>query len=198
MQCARVFCVFALLIAGCSSKTPAQQSQAPAEQSEGQHDFDFLVGTWKSHVSALVGPFTGSKTWTEYNGISVSRPVWNGRAELTQLETDGPKGHIEALCLRLYNPQTHQWSLNYGHGNDGSMDPPLTGQFKEGHGEFYGPDTWHGRPIFVRHVWSDIGPDTCHFEQAFSEDGGKTWEVNFIEKFTRISTQADNGRGQKF
>src|SRR6266536_2906768 len=95
-------------------------------------------------------------------------------------------GHIEALSLRLYNPQSHQWGLNFASSAAGSVSPPTIGAFKDGRGEFYDQETFNGRAILVRFVISDIKPDSCRFEQAFSEDGGKTWEVNWIAIDTRI------------
>ncbi len=114
------------------------------------------------------------------------RKVWNGRANLVELEADGAAGHLEILCLRLYDPKTHEWSLNYANSAGGTLSPPVIGEFKNGRGEFYGQDQLNGRPIYVRNVFSDITPTSCHFEQAFSEDGGKTWEVNFVETLTRV------------
>src|SRR6266545_1571399 len=83
--------------------------QPVASERDGQRDFDFEIGTWKTHLSRLLHPLTGSSTWVDYEGTTVVRKVWNGRANLAELKADGPKGHIEALSLRLYNPQSHQW-----------------------------------------------------------------------------------------
>jgi len=162
----------------------AQQSP---ELRGGQHDFDFELGSWKTHVKRLVHPLTGSNTWVEYEGTSVVRKIWGGHANLVELEVGGPAGHIEGLSLRLYNPQSRQWSLNFANSNDGILTPPTIGEFKDGRGEFYDQETLNGRAIFVRFVISDIRPDSCHFEQAFSADGGKTWEVNWIASDTRVS-----------
>ena len=154
-------------------------SQTPKER-DGQHDFDFEIGTWKTHLKRLLHPLTGSTTWVEYDGTTVVRKVWNGRANLVQLEVDGPAGHIEGLSLRLYRPQSHQWSLNFANSGSGTMSQPTIGEFKNGRGEFYDQETLNGRAIFVRFVISDITPNSCRFEQSFSDDGGKTWEVNWI------------------
>lgn len=156
-----------------------------AMEPDGQHDFDFNFGTWKTHVSRLVHPLTGSKTWTEYEGVSVVRKVWNGRASLFELEVQGPAGHIEGVGLRLYDPRSHQWNLNWSNSSIGMLDAPMVGEFKDGRGEFYGMDTLNGRSILVRNGFSDIKPDSSRFEQAFSTDGGKTWETNWIMTFTR-------------
>jgi hypothetical protein len=133
---------------------------------------------------------TGSTTWVEYEGISVVRKVWNGRANLVELEADGPAGHFQGLSLRLYNPESHQWSLNFANSSGGTMTQPTIGEFKNGRGEFFNQETLNGRAIYVRFVISDITPDSCRFEQAFSADGGKTWEVNWIATDTRVKDES--------
>ncbi len=169
-----------------ASRTYLQQ---PLKEREGRHDFDFEIGTWKTHLRRLLHPLTGSTSWVEYEGTTVVRKVWNGRANLVELEVDGPKGHIEALSLRLYNTQSHQWSLNFASSDGGAISQPTIGEFKNGRGEFFDQETLNGRAIFVRFVISDITPNSCRFEQAFSDDGGKTWEVNWIAIDTRAKDE---------
>ena len=168
--------------------------QTPTER-DGQHDFDFEIGTWKTHLSRLLHPLTGSTTWVQYDGTTVVRKVWNGRANLVELVADGSAGHFEGLNLRLYNPQSHQWSLNFASSSGGTMSQPTIGEFKNGRGEFFDQETFNGRAIFVRFVISDITPNSCRFEQAFSDDGGKTWEVNWIATDTRVKDEPDKARG---
>lgn len=177
-------------VAQTSSDAVKPEAANPAAQRDGQHDFDFEIGVWKTHLRRLVHPLTGSTNWVEYDGTTVVRKLWNGRANLAELEVDGPAGHIEGLNLRLYNPQSRQWSLNFANSNGGSLSQPTIGEFKNGRGEFFDQETFNGRAILVRFVISDITPDSCHFEQAFSDDGGKTWEVNWIATDTRVKDEA--------
>jgi len=163
--------------------------QRPAGR-DGQHDFDFEIGKWKTHLRRLLHPLTGSTSWVEYEGTTVVRKVWNGRANLVELDVDGPAGHIEALSLRLYNPESRQWSLNFANSKGGSLGQPTIGEFKNGRGEFFDQETFNGRAILVRFVISDITPNSCRFEQAFSDDGGKSWEVNWIATDTRLADSA--------
>jgi len=165
--------------------------QVTGAADDGQHDFDFEIGVWKIHLKRLLHPLTGSNAWVEYNGTSVTSKVWNGRANLEQFETNGPSGRVEGLTLRLYNPQARQWSLYWANSKDGILAQPTIGRFKNGRGEFYDQEPFNGRSIFVRYVWSNITPNSAHFEQSFSEDGGKTWEVNWITDQTRVSEQPD-------
>jgi hypothetical protein len=161
-------------------------SVRPPTARDGQNDFDFEIGKWKTHLRRLLRPLTGSTTWVEYEGTTVVRKVWNGRANLVELEVDGPSGHIEALSLRLYNPESHQWSLNFANSQSGVLGQPTIGEFKNGRGEFFDQETLNGRAILVRFVISDITPNSCRFEQAFSDDGGKTWEANWIAIDKRV------------
>jgi hypothetical protein len=172
-----------------ASKIGTQQS---ANGHDGQHDFDFEKGTWKIHLKRLLHPLTGSSTWVEFDGTSVTRKVWDGRAWIEQFETDSPVGgHIEGLTLRLYNPESHQWSLYWATSKNGTMGQPTIGEFKNGRGEFYDQEPFNGRAILVRFIWSEITPNSAHFEQSFSDDGGKTWEVNWITDQTRVKEESD-------
>jgi hypothetical protein len=174
---------------GQTSNPTAPTLTAP----DGAHDFDFETGAWKTHLRRLERPFSGSKNWVEYDGTSVVRKIWNGGANLLELEVSGPAGHIEALSLRLYRPESHQWSLNFASSRGGSLAQPTIGEFKDGRGKFYDQETLNGRAILVRFVISPITPDSCHFEQAFSDDGGKTWEINWIADDTRLKDEPDGG-----
>jgi hypothetical protein len=171
--------------------TTSQPTAQPLAQPDGQHDYDFAIGTWKTHLSRRLHPLTGSTTWVEYEGTAVVRKVWSGRANLEEFEADGAAGHIEGLTLRLYNPKAHQWSDNWATSNDGTVNQPMTGGFKNGRGEFFDQEPFNGRAIFVRWVWSDITPVSCRFEQSFSDDGGKTWEVNWVNTYRRVEDESD-------
>jgi hypothetical protein len=150
-----------------------------------QHDFDFNIGTWKTHIRRLVHPLTGSNDWVDLNGTVRVRKVWNGLAQLEEVEADGSTGHFEGLTLFLYNPQAHQWGQYFANSAVGVVNQPQIGQFKNGRGELFDQESFNGRTIFVRFVWSDITPNTHHVEQSFSDDGGKTWEPNFVATLTR-------------
>jgi hypothetical protein len=169
----------------------AANTSAQVAERDGQHDFDFELGSWKIHLKRRLHPLTGSNTWVEFDGTSVTRKVWDGRSQIEEFETDGAAGHIEGLTLRLYNPQTHQWSLYWANSKDGTLVVPQIGQFNNGQGEFYAQDTLNGKSIFVRFIWSNTSTSVPHFEQSFSEDGGKTWEVNWITDQTRVGEASE-------
>jgi hypothetical protein len=191
---AAAFFVAAQAAPAAAQQNPNASGTGPREvntQRDGQRDFDFEIGTWKTRLSRRLRPLTGSNTWVEYEGTTVVRKVWGGRANLVELEVGGPAGRIEGLSLRLYNPEARQWSLNFSNSASGTLTTPVVGEFRDGRGEFYGPDTLGGRAIYVRFVITCPGPDTCRFEQAFSDDGGKTWEVNWVATDTRVKEAAD-------
>jgi hypothetical protein len=179
--------------ASAAAQTDSAAAQSASADQDGQHGFDGLFGTWNYHVKRLVHPLTGSTTWIEFPATGTCYRIWGGRAQLDTFEADDPTRHIEGLVVRLYNPQNNQWSLNWAISRTGTPDPPQIGKFKNGHGDFYTQDTINGKTIFVRYDWSKIGTDTPHFEQSFSEDGGTTWEVNWITDQTRVSNAADKG-----
>jgi hypothetical protein len=158
--------------------------------SNGQHDFDFEFGSWNAHVARLAHPLSGSTTWVAYDGTSVVRKIWNGRANYGELEVSGPAGHIEGLSLRLYDPQSGQWKISWANSADGTLGQPMVGGFKDGRGEFYDQESFDGRAIYVRFIFSDLAAKSFRLEQAFSADGGVTWETNWIATFTRTSGHA--------
>jgi hypothetical protein len=181
-----ILAMFVLAPTGGGRATTTQQTSANPDPA---HDFDFELGTWKIHLKRRLHPLSGSHTWVEFDGTSVTRKIWQGRSQIEEFETDSPSGHIEGLTLRLFNPDTHQWSLYWANSKDGILVVPQIGQFENGRGEFYAQDTLNGRSILVRFIWSNTRSNLPHFEQSFSADGGKTWEVNWITDQTRISEE---------
>jgi hypothetical protein len=159
-----------------------------ATQGDGSHDFDFLIGDWKAHVRRLPERLKGSNVWVEYNGISNHKKLLDSNANFEEFDVSSPdkKLRIKAQTLRLYNPESHQWSIYLVDLDKGTLDlPPVVGQFNGKRGEFYNQQTWEGRAVLVRYVWLDISPKSSRMEQSFSSDGGKTWEVNWICELSR-------------
>ena len=192
IQTCPVSCILAVVL--CALPGLAQQNSDTAKTSvptaaaarDGQHDFDPLIGSWKYHLKRRLRPLTGSNSWVEFDGTGVCHKVWDG-SQLDTIEVDGPTGHIEGLTLRLYNPQSHQWRLYWANSKIGILDPPQIGEFKDGRGEFFAQDMINGKTILIRFVWTNLATDSPHFEQSFSDDGGKTWEVNWITDQIRVS-----------
>lgn len=166
-------------------------SDPEGKTSGTQHDFDFLFGSWAVHTRRLLHPLTGSNEWVEFDGTAIDKPVWNGRAQLEEFEANSPTGHIEGMTVRIYDTKSHQWSIYWANQSDGKFSLPATvGQFREGRGEFFDQEDYKGKNIFVRYTWMS-SPDSPRWEQAFSPDGGKTWETNWIWTLTHMKNDSD-------
>lgn len=176
-------CVAAALSVGeASAQTSVPNKPQAQTPRDGEHDFDWEFGTWTTKVRVLRNPLSGqAPDWAEYLGTSAVRRVAGGRFNLVELSVGGPKGRIEGASLRLYNPQSHRWSLNYANVRSGILTAPVEGDF-DGHGRgiFYANDMLDGRPIRVRFVITVVSRAHAHFVQSYSADGGKTWETNWV------------------
>ena len=183
-----------LLLAGLVAPAPSARPIAahPAATSrDGQRDFDFEIGRWAIHVRRLAHPLSGDDSWTSPAGYThIVRKVWDGRASLAELANDRPSLHYDGLMLRLYDPKTQQWNVYWGSSSAGTLESPLVGHFTNGRGEFTKQDVFEGKPILVRVVYSDITPTSFRTEQDFSADGGKSWQANLVQTFTRLDARA--------
>jgi hypothetical protein len=158
---------------------------APAYSADGQHDFDWEVGTWDTQLKRLRDPLSGKTEWLAYSGTSVIKPVMGQRANLVELDVRGSAGQIAGVSLRLYQPATGQWRLHFANLANGLMTDPMHGAFHQGLGTFYGQDSVNGRFVLVRFLIIPVASDQYRFEQAYSSDGGKNWETNWIAIDTR-------------
>ncbi|MEG3148427.1 hypothetical protein U1769_00920 [Sphingomonas sp. ZT3P38] len=183
----------AILLVALPGIAPAQmprpEARAAPELRDGAHDFDFEFGRWKAHVARRLKPLTGSTTWVEYDGLSVVRPVWGGQANLGELAVAGPAGRIQGMSLRLYDASARQWKIRWANSADSELGAPMVGSFANGRGLFYNQEALNGRAILVRFIFSNMAATSFRIEQAFSDDGGRNWEVNWISDFTRLPDQ---------
>jgi hypothetical protein len=162
---------------------------AGAEPSGSADDFDFQIGTWRVALERLARRLSGSHDWRTYSGSFVLQRLWNGRANVGELDVRHGADRIDTILLRTYNPQTRQWSDYSVDAADGSvLFPPAVGRFSNGRGELYDSETYAGRTILVRYVFDDITARSCRFVQSFSADNGKTWERNAVALFTRTES----------
>ena len=176
-----------LTATAASGVGPSISSHGADAVEDGQRSFDWEIGTWHSDVRVLADPLSESPDeWLRFEGTSKVRPLMNGRENVVELQIQGPNGRIEALNLRLYEPQADRWSLTFVNVRDGLLTPAVYGGFHDGVGEFYGDDQLGERPIKVRFLIFRQGPNKARFEQAFSDDGGETWETNWIAVDKRV------------
>ena len=170
--------------------TPLAGSAADAPVTrDGSHDFDFNIGTWHTHITRSIDPFTSGSGSVELDGTVTVRKVWGGKAELEEIEADGPKGHWEGLTLFLYNPTAQQWSQIFANSRVGAITPSSVniGRLQDGRVVLVGQDnSVYDRTILVRAVWSDIKADSHQYTESFSDDGGATWVTSFVAKLTRL------------
>jgi hypothetical protein len=170
--------VIALVVAAAAAAVAAH---------DGSHDFDPQIGRWHTELKRLKAPLTGSTEWVQYSGTSTVTPVWGGKANLVELQVEGPAGRIEGLSLRLYDATSRQWSMNYSNSRFGTLDgAPTIGSFTNHVGQFYSSDTLDGRAILVRFVITPKDANTIRYEQSYSADGGRTWEPNWVATDTRL------------
>jgi hypothetical protein len=186
-----------LAVAGaCAAGTPPSRAPAHAEPDAAlaipvtpagsPHDFDFEHGRWHTTLRRRLHPLSGSDIWADYAGTTLVRPVLDGRANLVELDVSGPEGRLLGLSLRLFEPKRQRWTLNFSNAASGTLATPMTGGFGGGRrGVFYSAEELDGRRVLVRFVVESTSADTCRFEQAFSDDGGVTWETNWIAVDTR-------------
>jgi hypothetical protein len=151
---------------------------------DGSHDFDFALGTWRTHIQSLDRPLTGSHSWASMEGVKVSRPLWSGRAQWEEITAAGAAGRKEGATLVIYSPESRQWTQTFV-SPDGVIGTPLIGEFKNGVGEFVSPELLNGRTVLARAAWSEITRASYKYEAAFSDDGGKTWETHFVAHLER-------------
>src|SRR5258706_1611779 len=154
-------------------------------EKDGRNDFDFLFGTWKVHHRMLAQQLKRSTEWLEFEGDTVDQKILNGIGNMDDNTTHMEKGPVHAISLRLFNPESKEWSIYWSTDKTGILDVPMIGRFKNGVGEFYSQEVFEGRHIYNRFIWSKITAYSCQWEQAFSEDGCKTWETNWVMEFER-------------
>ena len=172
-----------------------QQRHKPMKQAitnesgerDGRSDFDFLIGSWKIQHRRLKERLKGCTEWEEFEGTGEVRSILGGLGNMDELIMDRASGHVQAVTVRLYNPTTREWSIYWtASSHPGRMDVPMVGKFDGPCGEFYSQEVFESRHIFNRFIWNVDSSDCCRWEQAFSADGGKTWETNWTMKFTRL------------
>lgn len=181
-------------VAGLSAITlpvhAATQSAISATRSlrDGSHDLDFDIGTWRVDITRFRRPFVDPTQTMHLSGTITVRPIWARKAEVEQIEVDGPGGHWEAASLYLYDPTGHQWSRNYANSADGRLDgSPKIGEFQDGKLVLYSQDTFEGRAILVRETFYGIRRNSHDYEEDYSTNGGGDWRPAFKAHMTRIA-----------
>jgi hypothetical protein len=169
-----------------SAQTQAGKEEEMKDKMDGRHDFDFLFGRWKVDGRRLARRLEGCSDWQALPAENETRPVLGGLGNIDKFTATFPNGKlIEGMTLRFFDPKTRLWSIYWVDNWTCQLQPPVVGRFNAGRGEFSGDDTFKGKPIRVRFIWVKKSPNSAHWEQAFSEDSGKTWETNWEMEITR-------------
>ncbi|MFI9154466.1 hypothetical protein [Streptomyces sp. NPDC053367] len=149
------------------------------------HDFDFLHGDWDVRNRRRTDFLDPAGAWEEFPATTRCWSLFDGAANVDEI--DMPHLGCRGLTLRLFDPRTRQWSLNWASSRTGRLFPPVLGHFEDGRGVFHGDDAYDGKEVRVRFVWSGIGAATARWEQAFSLDDGESWLTNWSMEFTRAA-----------
>jgi hypothetical protein len=154
----------------------------------GLHDFDFLFGHWRVHHRKLKVRLANNHDWIRFDGTLFSQSLMGGYANVDDDVFEAPGGTYRGVAPRSFDAKSKQWSIWWmdSRAPTAPMDPPVRGSFRDGVGTFFANDTFNGKPIRVRFTWFGITSTSCHWEQAFSADGGKTWETNWIQDLKRV------------
>jgi hypothetical protein len=167
------------------SQTAVNLTQVTAEP-KGDRGFDFQRGEWRVHHRVKRA---GQSEWTEFDGTCRNRSLIDGSANVEEHTFVRPGGITYGIAMRAYDPKSERWAIWWVDSRDphGALDPPVKGHFEDGVGTFYSDYVADGKTMRVRFVWSHITPKSARWEQASSSDAGKTWEINWIMEFERVS-----------
>lgn len=167
---------------------PAQSESLAEAVRDGRHDFEFIHGAWSVENRKLTRRLAGCQDWVTFKAEVETAPLLGGLGNLEQYRATLPDGSpFQGLALRLYDPEARVWRIHWADDRQGRLDAPVVGRFEGGRGAFFGEDTFEGRPIRVRFLWIPVSPLEARWEQAFSADGGLTWETNWTMTFSRIA-----------
>jgi hypothetical protein len=176
----------AILPATAYTELPPASGKGP--NLSGLHDFDFIAGKWRTHHRRLKERLAGSHDWVAFDGTQDAQLILGGAGNADDNVLNMPGGSYRGYTIRAYDPKTATWRIWWLDGRypDGAMDPPMVGHFEHGVGTFYADDTFKGKPVRVRFIWKNLSPTKSHWEQAFSPDGGKSWETNWTTDFEKV------------
>jgi hypothetical protein len=149
-------------------------------------DFDFFLGDWQVRHRRLKERLVGGSDWEEYEGSTHCEAILGGLANFNDSIVHRAGSTYRSLGLRAFDTQTRAWT---DWSLDGRKPTQVTvdgvGRFANGVGTFFADDTFNGKPIRVRGTFTPLTARAAQWEQAFSPDGGQTWETNYVMHYTR-------------
>ncbi len=162
-------------------------NHVPVPDHDGRHDFDFYIGRWQVRNERLKQRWVGSTEWDVFDATDVCRSIIGGLGTIDEYDTDHYGERLSGVTLRLYDLKSRLWSAYWASNRTGVLEPAVVGVFHDGIGTFIGRDVDAGKPILVRYRWSEITPTSAKWDQAYSDDDGKTWETNWTMRMTRLA-----------
>ena len=159
---------------------------------DGARDFDFYMGRWRIQNKRLVKRLAGSTEWETFEATAHAQPLPGGIGNYDDFIAEKWRPGFVGVSFRVFNPASKKWTIYWLDNKTGGLDANgqltigVVGEFKNGTGIFTCTDEFEGKPIVVRYTWSNITQNAARWEQAFSPDGGKTWETNWVMEQTRI------------
>jgi hypothetical protein len=170
------------------------QRLAHTQLTDGRADFDFFIGSWDSQHQKLKERLKSCHEWEEFTGVTVAQKLLGGLGNMDEITMETAVGPVRGVTLRLFDPKSQLWSIYWADSKSATLLTPMVGRFQQGVGEFYDRETFDGQSIFSRFIWTSSDADHCRWEQAFSADGGRTWETNWTTDFTRRPESAPEAK----
>lgn len=168
-----------------------------ANRRDGQHDFDFLFGRWVVRNRRLTQRLQGCTEWEEFSAEAEIRPLLGGIGHLDEFHAQLPDGTaLEGMTVRIYDAALAEWRIFWADDRIRTFLPPMVGRFEDGTGTFFGDDVCNGTPVQVVFHWTHDEAETAHWDQAFSADGGATWELNWEMFLSRIDPHSPASRSR--
>lgn len=153
---------------------------------DGLHAFAFQTGDWRVFHKKRRNRLVNDDEWYEFEGTCQAWELLGGAGNVDDHWIGDPEDPYPAATIRRLEPDGN-WSIWWIDSRRSSLDPPMSGSFRDGIGTFFGDDEFNGKPIVVRFIWTPISTDRARWEQAFSPDGRRSWETNWIMEFERRS-----------
>jgi hypothetical protein len=168
-----------------------------ADDGDGRHDFDFLIGGWRVRnrkLSDVIG--SARREWVEFDTEALTMPILDGLSHVGRIWCDEDQigGPWEVFALRQFDPAERIWRIwSASTRSPGRLGAPLAGRFTDRMGMFTGDGTIAGHSAKIRFEWASLAPGRARWSRAFSFDAGLCWQVNWIMELARISRRKPVG-----
>ncbi len=192
MRITRALTFFAVVLLCFSSFSQGNEAISSIWNSAYHRQFDFWVGEWD--VNLRIQQQNGE--WEDkVQSTAMIYRILDGRAILELWNENKFNQGIKGYSLRYFNEDKNKWELwlNWP-GKNSSGSSTLEGSFRHGRGEFFSEYAKNDSvTVTQRYTFCDITPTSLRWDNASSEDGGKTWtEGNWIMEFSRKKELAPN------